>query len=243
MSKIFDALEHAQAERVGPAVQAAQMPASVAPTAVRRAVPVTAIPLDMEEEMTCLYQQIGVLLPGASRLVQFIGSKQGEGTSTIVGAFARVAARHFGQRVLLLEMEPRASSGRSGGSGADATPGAVVPSRVGQTSLYVASLPREIVAASRWLDHTPATMGLWKQLRESFDLIVVDAQPVVLSPESLTIAGQVDGVVLVLEAENTSTRLAALTKDRVERSGGRMLGMVFNKRRQHVPDFLEQRLA
>jgi Mrp family chromosome partitioning ATPase len=76
-----------------------------------------------------------------------------------------------------------------------------------------------------------------------FDLIVIDALPVASSPESLTIAGQVDGVVLILEAEHTSIRLAVQTRDSIERSGGRLLGMVFNKRRQHVPGFIDQRLG
>jgi len=243
MSKIFDALEHAGPEKNRPSVQPALTPSAIATPAVERAVPVTGSRLDMEDEMACLYQRVDILLPDTSRLLQFLGSQEGEGTSTIAREFGRVAASRFNQRVLLLEMQPRAWSGRSGIRGAAGPQNAVRPLRVGQTSLYLASLPTEMAVASRPLDYPPANIGLWTELRESFDVIVIDALPAAASPESLTIAGQVDGVILVLEAERTSTRLAEQTKDRLERSGARMLGMVFNKRQQHVPGFLDQRLA
>src|SRR4030065_662368 len=62
--------------------------------------------LDMEEEMVGLYQTITSLLPDSpKKIVQFIGSREGEGTSTVVREFARVSAIKFGKSVLLLDAD------------------------------------------------------------------------------------------------------------------------------------------
>jgi protein-tyrosine kinase len=60
--------------------------------------------LDMEEEMIDLYTTVTSLLPGSgAKLLQFIGSREGEGTSTVIREFARVACVSFNKSVFLLD--------------------------------------------------------------------------------------------------------------------------------------------
>jgi Mrp family chromosome partitioning ATPase len=47
-------------------------------------------------------------------------------------------------------------------------------------------------------------------------------------------------VILVLEAENTRGSIAAANKEKIEKAGGRVLGVVLNKRRNHIPKTLQK---
>jgi Mrp family chromosome partitioning ATPase len=75
-----------------------------------------------------------------------------------------------------------------------------------------------------------------------FDLILIDSAPAVKSPDSLALSRFADGVVLVLEAEKTRKPVAENLKNQIARSGGNLLGIVFNKHRHHIPDYIYKRL-
>lgn len=62
--------------------------------------------LDFAEEMIRLYINVEAALPPAGhRMIQFVGSRRGEGTSTLARAYAKVVATEFGKRVLLLDAD------------------------------------------------------------------------------------------------------------------------------------------
>jgi Mrp family chromosome partitioning ATPase len=82
----------------------------------------------------------------------------------------------------------------------------------------------------------------WKKLRQRFDLILIDSPPATTSPDGLALSSKVDGIVLVVEAEKTRWPVAESTKNRILSSGGKILGIVLNKRRYHIPDFVYKRL-
>ena len=52
----------------------------------------------------------------------------------------------------------------------------------------------------------------------------------------------VDGVVLVVEAEKTRWPVALNVKEKTEQGGGRVLGVVFNKRKYYIPEWLYRRI-
>ncbi|MDH3602649.1 MAG: cobalamin biosynthesis protein CobQ, partial [Candidatus Tectomicrobia bacterium] len=66
--------------------------------------------------------------------------------------------------------------------------------------------------------------------------------PVTVSADGLAIVRKVDGVVLVVEAENTRWPVVQSVKDRIIKARGNLLGIVFNKRQYHIPPFLYNRL-
>ena len=51
-----------------------------------------------------------------------------------------------------------------------------------------------------------------------------------------------DGVVLVLEAEKTRWQVADKARESIENHGGKVLGVVLNKRRYYIPDFIYSRI-
>jgi protein-tyrosine kinase len=187
----------------------------------------------LEPEMVRLHHLIDAQTGNGCRgSIQFIGSREFEGVSTIAREFARVSATQFGQHVLLLTFDPSPQDGRQAGAQAD-----VAPSPVGDTTLSVGVVPREFIAPSRRTESWNVTAG-WDRLRQVYDLIVIDSPSAATSPEGLALVDQVTGVVIVLEAETTRWPVAVRTKEEIVRSGGRVLGVVFNKRRHYIPAFL-----
>ncbi len=65
-------------------------------------------------------------------------------------------------------------------------------------------------------------------LKESFETIIVDAPPLVIS-DSYNLASKVDGVILVLEPGQTREEQAKVIKEQLNRAGARVIGVVFNK--------------
>jgi protein-tyrosine kinase len=97
MSKIYEALQQAHKQKKGkeksPGIPIAFEPPKHADT-------------ELGEEMLSLYKIVDALLPHSkSKVIQFIGSREGEGASTIAREFARVSADLIGNSVLLLDAD------------------------------------------------------------------------------------------------------------------------------------------
>jgi hypothetical protein len=87
--------------------------------------------------------------------------------------------------------------------------------------------------------------ALWARLqalRGSYGLLLVDLPPAGESEQGRTLAGLLDGVLLVVEAERTPARVAQRVKDQLSAAGARLLGVVLTGTRQHLPPWLDQRL-
>ena len=66
-------------------------------------------------------------------------------------------------------------------------------------------------------------------LRESFDYIIVDAPPLGQVIDCAVIAPEVDGVLLVIDSTHNSYKLVRRIKAQLEKSGGKILGVVLNR--------------
>ncbi|AGW13736.1 CpsD/CapB family tyrosine-protein kinase [Megalodesulfovibrio gigas] len=73
------------------------------------------------------------------------------------------------------------------------------------------------------------------QLQEHFDYIIMDGGPVMSSSEVNVLAGQFDGVVLVVECEKTKWEVVQSAVERLRLVNGKVLGVVLNKRRYYIP--------
>jgi protein-tyrosine kinase len=208
--------------------------------------------LHMEEEMLGLYQSIESMLPHCPRkIIQFIGSQEGEGTSTIAGEFARAAAFKIGKSVLLLDAD-RVRPSHQHFFPVRLDTGwleAVKSGRGSGGSLYHVqnsgffdgpSLNSEFYGTDVFL--SASIDSFWNLLRHRFDLIVIDSPPLTQSQDGLSIAPKVDGVVIVIEAERTRWTVAESVKKRIGKMGGNILGIVFNKRRYYIPQSIYERL-
>jgi protein-tyrosine kinase len=256
MSKIYEALEQAQKERRGlepvpPAVEAEQEQEQE-PVRPQEENDIYSFELEMEEEMLHIYHTIESLLPNQKkRVIQFLGSGEGEGTSTIAREFARIAIGRFGQTVPLPDADrhnptqhffcnvsPDRCLDDVVQNGED--PGNALY-QVGSSSLFVSLISRNSNSGPNVFDSSNFD-SMWDLLRERFDMILIDSPPATASPDAFAMFKKVDGVVMIVEADKTRWPVVQSVKEKIAQHGGRVLGIVLNKRRYHIPEFLYKRL-
>jgi Mrp family chromosome partitioning ATPase len=158
------------------------------------------------------------------RSLLFVSSRPGEGTSSIVAAFARLASID-GMRVLLLESDLHNPSlarllGLPPGNGFVETllghehwRDAVVPDIVSPLECLLTCNSQD---NSNRLLETTQLQNLLAEAREEYNFVVLDTQPVTLGAQALVLAHLVDLVVLVVEAgvtphENVQNALDAIS--------------------------------
>lgn len=78
---------------------------------------------------------------------------------------------------------------------------------------------------------------LWTARRQN-DYVVFDGAPILKYPEYLLLSARVDGVILVIEAGKTKKQIAQVAIEKIEQSGGKLLGMVLNRRRHYIPGWI-----
>ena len=248
MSKIYDALQIAHGERLAEAKDVSDEPIISSPPPLTGYSP-TVLPRYYEEsDLLALAQNIAARLPNPDQnVIQFIGSRIGEGTSTLIREFALTAAKHSSKPVLLVEADfyqpsqnqafaietkPPLELVLQEGKALDG-----VISRVEESNLFLASLSSKIQRSLTDRSFFGST-DMWKTAREQFSLILIDSSPATVTADSLAICETVNGVVLVLEAEKTRSAVVQEVKRQILMREGNLLGIVFTKRKFHIPKFI-----
>jgi capsular exopolysaccharide synthesis family protein len=246
MGKIFEALEKARREREG--LKSPPM-IVVLPPGER---PGGEIRFPAEGAMVALARNIDSFLETSPRkVIQFIGSQAGEGTSTIIRDFAMFSAGRLRKSVLLLDTDHRNPSqceffrvsSKFGWEEIVHDKGTFEKaiSKIGDIDLYVYS-PSPSSPSTPNVLYSSGIKEFWEEMKQLFDLVLIDSAPAATSPDGITLSRYVDGVVLVLEAEKTRKPVAESLKNQILQNGGNLLGMVFNNRRYHIPEFVYRRL-
>ncbi|UFS71092.1 CpsD/CapB family tyrosine-protein kinase [Geomonas sp. RF6] len=248
MSNIYDALMQAQAEQKiaqvpppppeqeGGEREEQHLPIRLDPSPTRQS---------MELEVSGLYRSVeSAVQDQFPAVLQFIGARGGEGVSTVVREFARIAALHCGKKVLILDAAHHHPTqhihfkSQSGYGWLDALrekePIAKACYQVGKTSLFLSPISVQ-PSLSLWNKDKASAVAFFKELKGAFDLVLIDSAPATSSPESVAMSRYVDGVIMVVEAERTNWRVAASMKESIMKNGGKILGVTFNKRRYYVP--------
>jgi protein-tyrosine kinase len=183
----------------------------------------------MEDLVTRIDAQLS--RPGG-RVVGFIASGSGEGTSTLARAYASAVVSLLRRRVLLLCAIDE-----------DASDPGVLPALAAGLPLddCLQPLPGGGFTGSLGghnagvLWELQARTDLWQELRNRFDEIVIDLPATSVSHIGLTSAAQCDGVVVVLEAEKTRAPVVEKLIASLRAVRAPLLGTVLNKRRYYLP--------
>lgn len=88
--------------------------------------------------------------------------------------------------------------------------------------------------------YAPERLELLAVLRSEFDVVLVDAGCLATSNDILGVAGQVDAVILVVEAGRTPRADVRRAVETITAAGGNVAGVILNKRRQWLPGWLEK---
>lgn len=252
MTKIFEALEYADLERARlreteERILPTRQEPDISPT-VYAGTDLMVPDGKMANNADNLYQNMVMLLPGRkSRIIQFQGTQKGEGTSTLVRKLANLAATKLQKNVLLLDLNQKPPNQcsffhvKSELPLSDSSRLAKLTrndfARVNNSSLYVTQLPAQGIPANI-ICEMPQIGPLLEELKEEFDLILIDSPEAINRSEGLLLTPKVDGVVLVVQAEKTRWQSVSKVKERILAQNGKILGVVLNKRRYPIPDFI-----
>ena len=77
---------------------------------------------------------------------------------------------------------------------------------------------------------------------DKFDYLILDAPPVLIYSEFRILCSKMDGVVLVLESGKARRQVALRAKKEIVEAGGRILGVVINRRKYVIPQWIYKRL-
>jgi len=198
------------------------------------------------ERLMVMYHNLNLMFPSEKgRIVQFISANRGEGTTTLVKELARVAAEKFHKKVLWITMEPGPETGssRSGKQALSDPPrGDLLHQDIrplGDNGVHVSSL--RVQSSLGMIDSRVFAQTL-AALREEYDLILIDSPAASMSAYGMTLSRNFDGVVLVVEAEKTRWQSTAHLRDTILHKGGKVLGVILNKQRFHIPRLIYERL-
>lgn len=243
MSKIHKALEHAQQERKGLKVLSGA-PIHENSTSKHPK-------YENEHEMIHLYHTINSLTQDSkNKVIQFIGSCKGEGTSTLIRDFVRVAASMLDEPVLLLDANRQSCHASFFGIRPDSGLAEVILKKkplkevlhkiensrlfMGQISLngdYITS----IFGSSRIEE-------VFDELKKEFKLVIIDTPSASESTDAIALTRMANGVILVVESENTRWQIVNGVKERIIKHHGNILGVILNKRKYYIPEFIYKRL-
>jgi non-specific protein-tyrosine kinase len=198
---------------------------------------------DLQTSLLSRYPQ------GSVKTILVSGMGHGAGASTTAVNFATALARNGGFKVLLIDANLRTPSLHDvfdmefaqGLSDFVMDGREMLPFRAEPENLHVICCGRLIADPVALLGSNEFDQFL-KRMRAGYDFVVMDAPPINGSAECRVLCNRVDGVVLVIEAGKTRRHAAASAKDQVEKAGGRLLGVVINKRRHYIPEFIYKRL-
>jgi capsular exopolysaccharide synthesis family protein len=185
------------------------------------------------------------------KTILFNSTYHGVGCSTTAVNFATTLARNAGLKILLVDVNLRTprlheifNIDRAVGLcklGESCSDISSFIKRVGPGDLNVLtcgdsySIPLGLFESDRFNEFVHTA-------RSNFDYVILDAPPVPRFSECRVLCTKVDGVILVVEAGKTREQVALRAKKSLEEAGARILGVVINKRRYYIPQWLYSRL-
>jgi capsular exopolysaccharide synthesis family protein len=239
VSKIYDALKRAERER-----ELARDPV------IRERPAATAEPKTTNGKEHDDYRRLRASLlftPAYSDLhtILVTATRHREGTTRVAVGLASALASEGDTRVLLVEANFRSPSFQrrlemqtNGAglaeflSGRATAEGVISPSRERNLSLMHAG------SDAAPLDCEAIAAGI-NRLKPQFDFIIIDAPPVNRYADVAVLAPKMDGVILVVEADQTPVVDAEAAKRSLDRVGARIFGVVLNRQRSYVPAGLQ----
>jgi Mrp family chromosome partitioning ATPase len=173
-------------------------------------------------------------------------SVKGEGVTTVAAQLAQVAAVEQDQPVLFVDANTNRLTATAGLSNIMLENGPLIDVDL-EAVIDTTNIPNLSVLPSGSAE-TSSTYSadrfaeLLAEYRVTHPWIFVDLPPAGQLSDCLTFATSLDGILLIVEAERVRNQVVRRTKEQLLQSGGTLLGVVFNKRKNHVPDWLYRRL-
>lgn len=207
-----------------------------------------------DDEMVGLLRALQLTMPQKSHwTIGLISTLHGEGVSSIARGLARVVSRTPNAKVLICDVagDPRTRPGHNGHGHGNSTALTRASFDNGAGRIEFSWLPGSQVAMGALAEpgainalaaDADSVRSMLSRVSDSFELTILDLPPVSESIIGPAMAKALDGVVLVVEAERTRAAAVQASQRTLRMHGGNVLGVVLNKRRFHIPNFIYRRL-
>ncbi|MHC6225751.1 CpsD/CapB family tyrosine-protein kinase [Pseudomonas sp. X10] len=193
------------------------------------------------------------MLDEDQRILLLTAANTGSGTSTSALAFASQLALMSAGSVLLIDSS-NSGSNLSQQLGLHKLPGFTdllfdqdTPPLAQDCIVRLSDQPFDILPGGTWKRgrerlNPDLLRVLLRRLSEQYRFVVVDGDAVYASADSLVLSTLVDGVILVVCAEETRWEVAQAAAQRLTQAGARLVGSVFNRRKYYMPKWLYNNL-
>lgn len=190
--------------------------------------------------------------PGESiKTIMFTGAAHGGGATTTAVNFAKTLVRDHQVKVLLIDANMRTPNLRELFD---------IKSDEGLTDIVFNNdiKPYKVINCEPSFLFVLATGGNYvgpvglfeserfhtflRNVREEFDYVILDSAPLPSFAEARVLCEKVDGVVLVVESGKLRRQVALRAKKELEDAGAQILGVVLNKRKYYIPEWIYKRL-
>jgi capsular exopolysaccharide synthesis family protein len=176
-------------------------------------------------------------IDGSSKTILITSPSQGNGKTTIAVNLALSMSMMGDQRVVLVDADLRRPAVHSA-LDLSSKPGLSDMIRGEKNSKSVikcwGSDKLDVITAGTRLANVTEVVStrrigsILDDLKESYDIVIVDAPPLVIS-DAYNLASKVDGVIVVLVPGQTREEQAKVMKEQLDRAGATVIGVVFNK--------------
>jgi protein-tyrosine kinase len=197
-----------------------------------------------------LIGQIEIGLPHhSSRVLLLTSSMEREGTTEVAMGMALTLAGAMGRRTALIDCNVRHPDIHERFGVEDVGLDEYLKGQLGieQTllntlipNLYIMPLGSGLTSLATVRKEKLA--GFLSAMRDRFEYTLLDSSPVGINPETTVLCDLVDAVVMVVRHGSTRREVVRRSKETIQRAGGKILGVVLNKRKFPIPEFLYRRL-
>lgn len=186
----------------------------------------------------------GAQVNGRGSVMAFTSANSGAGVSHVVRSLAAQLARQTHEPTIIVDAERLTSL-----HVADLIDLRARCARTNIANLWVLRKQPSVNGNGNGHGHKPSAESAVageadcvRALRSNFKHTLIDCPSINAAPEAPWLAPQVDGVVLVVEADRTRRNQILHARQTIEMADGKLLALVLNKRRHLVPDWLYRML-
>lgn len=185
-------------------------------------------PVTLREGLVELRTEL-VMAAEANRLstILITGIQSGDGASFIAWHLSRLCAEYSRLRIALVVIEGQRSIVRRSRN-RNNQPFSLLLRRTESQNLQELTSTCGNITLSELLAGTEAGIFL-SQMKQNFDLILLDVPSVATHSETALLASQADGIILVAQRNVTPLHQLDLTHKRLSKANAKVLGVVFNR--------------
>jgi protein-tyrosine kinase len=206
------------------------------------------------EDLTAYYKsligQIEIALPQQkSRVIMLSSSVYGEGTTDVTIGLAMTIVHEMGKKTAVIDCNLHHPDLHTRFGIPDVGLGEYLMGRVRveqavsntvMPNLYTMPLGRGVGSLSAF-GNERLTKAI-AELRSNFEYVLIDAAPVGVYPECVVLCDKVDGVILVVRYGSTRREIVKRAKEIITRADGKVLGVILNRRKFPIPEFLYRKI-